>query len=160
MTSNKLGMLLIFVSSFAFADTSDNLNNSVAEFKLMNELVQNEAILHEVDNIPCHVVQNVTTTLSISATRYIHWFALAGCGGGNHHEEYIMLVQQHGENWTNDHVLRIGGDYSFTVTHLVWKNSDSITVHGKTWGNEDSHCCPTKPMKKVVKVVSNKLKIM
>lgn len=139
---NRLLASLI-LSVVAITAHSDESQLNVKVLLAANNLTHLEALKYNGE-VQCGIIEDVTLNLKISDTQWVHWFSLTGCNGGNHYEEYLMLLSERNGNWSNDDVIQIGGGYRFTLTAMQLHLPDNaILLQGLTWGEGDPHCCPS-----------------
>jgi hypothetical protein len=149
----------LILSVVAIAAYGDNSQPEVKVLLAANNLTHLEALKYNGD-VQCGIIEDVSLNLKVSDTHWVHWFSLTGCDGGNHYEEYIMLLSERNGNWSNDAVIQIGGGYRFTLTELQLHLPDNtILLQGLTWDNGDPHCCPSVKHTNVLHITpDNKLK--
>jgi hypothetical protein len=136
----SIGLILSVVAISAHSIESEI---NVKVLLAANNLTHLEALKHNGE-VQCGIIEDVIMNLKVSDTQWVHWFSLTGCNGGNHYEEYIMLLSERKGNWSADDVIQIGGGYRFTLTNMQFQDLDStIILQGLTWGEGDPHCCPT-----------------
>jgi hypothetical protein len=139
-------LLCISTSVAAF----DQELNSVAEQNIKTfKMSQSEPgdIQCGVQKLPIHQLNN---TIGIQV------FTLTECGGGNHAEQYVMVLTKH-TMWKTAIISLVGNDMGFTADFIRTNSSNIFTLYGSVLMENDAHCCPSGKTHHTYQWKNNKL---
>lgn len=125
-------LVLMLISANVFAD-----NVSSVASKEIHELATQ---INKTNDVPCDII--IGNTAAISPTQKAVHFTLSSCGGGNHYEEYVLLLIKSNGGWKPTIPTQVGGNLIFLVDRIDSSNG-KIAVYGKRWSSQDAHCCPS-----------------
>lgn len=130
--------LLISSSSYAVVPDTDVLSSTIKKFTLTQEYKGEQAC-----EVQLMKPQQLNEHISIQV------FTLLSCGGGNHFEQYVAVVED-----TKRKVYLIGNDTNFTGTNYHTITNDTFSLDGSTLMPGDAHCCPSKQETRVYKITN------
>lgn len=142
----KYFWLLLVLSGTVSADSA----TSVADSK-----IHIMALSTGDTQFPCEITTRNDLELPLSGS-VLKFYQLSGCGGGNSFQQILLVVTNRNGMWTIDDEVEIGNDHYFGVDRIKVENNVLI-VSGKTWGEQEPHCCPTVMAERKYKLANQKL---
>lgn len=131
---------IIILWLFSFVATADVLSTSPD--KLIDQQIYTMTSTVDPSYQQCDVTKY--PTIQINADYVGKMVTLIGCGGGNHFEQYFVIVKHDRNGWKIKQVDLVGSDHEFVVESIK-ANPHGYTLIGNKFGPEDGHCCPSVP---------------